>query len=122
MQNPRARRPRQATFTPRVKVWLEVSGRYAFGLGISEILQAVDRAGSIKAAASQVGKSYRHVWDRIKEAEGALGRTLVETQVGGRGSRRSTLTAEARRLVTTFLDLRNRLFQLAEQEFTARFG
>ena len=74
----------KVVFTPRVKVWLEVEGRYAFGLGISEILQAVERAGSIKGAAAELGKSYRHVWGRVKQAEEALGTRLVQTQVGGR--------------------------------------
>ena len=41
-------RSRRASLCPRVKVWLEIGGAYAFGLGICEILQAVDRAGSIK--------------------------------------------------------------------------
>src|SRR5262245_35427932 len=68
---------RSAALTPRVKVWLEAGGRYAFGFGISEILQAVGRAGSIKQAAADLGKSYRHVWGRIKAAEAALGRPLV---------------------------------------------
>src|SRR5438132_378680 len=70
------RRPQQTSLTPRVKVWLEAGGRYAVGLGISEILQAVDRARSIKRAACDLGKSYRHVWSRIKAAEDALGRRL----------------------------------------------
>src|SRR5215831_1268706 len=88
-----------ASLVPRVKVWLEVGGRYAVGLGISEILQAVDRTGSIKQAAIEVGKSYRHVWERVKEAASALGVVLVETQIGGKDVRRSCLTPDARRLV-----------------------
>jgi molybdate transport system regulatory protein len=102
-------------------VWLEAGGSYAFGLGISEILRAVDRAGSIKRAAAELGKSYRHVWGRVKQAEGALGRPLVETRVGGRGTRRSSLTPEARRLVTAFLGLRERMFRLVRQEFDRSF-
>src|SRR5438309_2220310 len=84
---------------PRVKVWLEYRGHYAFGFGICEILKAVDRAGSIKQAAGDLGKSYRYVWGRIKEAEHALGQLLVQTQVGGQGSQRSALTEAARQLV-----------------------
>src|SRR5262245_18509093 len=102
------RHPRQVRFKRRAKVWLEVEGHYAFGFGISEILEAVDRAGSIKQAARDLGKSYRHVWSRVKEAEDALGCTLVETHVGGTGTRRSFLTAEARRLVAGFLALSRR--------------
>jgi molybdate transport system regulatory protein len=106
---------------PRVKVWLESDGQYAFGLGICEVLQAVERSGSIKQAARDVGKSYRHVWDRIKEAEQAGGSRLVETRVGGTGARRSCLTEEARVLVAGFLAFRTRMSQLAEREFTRHF-
>jgi prepilin-type processing-associated H-X9-DG protein len=38
-----------------------------------------------------LGQSYRHVWGRIKAAEHAHGTLLVETQVGGQGTRRSHL-------------------------------
>lgn len=80
---------------PRVKVWLESQGNYAFGFGIAEILQAVDRARSIKQAAGDLGKSYRYVWGRIKKAEKTLGQQLVETQIGGKDAQRSTLTPAA---------------------------
>jgi molybdate transport system regulatory protein len=116
---PRAPSP---LLVPRVKVWLERDGSYAFGLGLSDILQAVGRAGSIKRAAADLGKSYRHVWGRIKQAEHVLGRPLVETQVGGQGSQRSSLTAEAHRLVAAFTDLRRRMFQLVQEEFARAFG
>jgi molybdate transport system regulatory protein len=106
---------------PRVKVWLETEGRYAFGFGISEILQAVDRAGSIKQAASDLGKSYRYVWGRIKEAEHTLGQPLVETQVGGKDTHRSCLTPAARQLVDDFLALRQRMIDVVRREFQSRF-
>jgi molybdate transport repressor ModE-like protein len=101
---------------PRVKVWLEKGGRYAFGHGISEILQAVERAGTIKRAASDLGKSYRYVWGRIKDAEAAVGVPLVETQVGGQGTQRSFLTDTARKLVADFTALRRRVMQTADEE------
>jgi molybdate transport repressor ModE-like protein len=107
---------------PRVKIWLETDGRYAFGFGLSKILQAVDRAGSIKQAASDLGQSYRYVWGRIKEAEAAFGKQLVETQVGGKDTQRSTLTPSARELVEGFLALRSRIVEVVEQEFSQRFG
>jgi molybdate transport system regulatory protein len=118
----RRRTPRPVGLVPRVKVWLEAGGAYAFGLGIAEILRAVDRTGSIKHAAGALGKSYRHVWGRVKEAEEALGRQLVEAHVGGRGVRRSGLTPEARRLVEQFLAFRARVMDLAGQEFGRHFA
>lgn len=112
----------QARLVPRVKVWLEAAGRYAFGYGLAEMLQAVQRAGSIKQAAEQLGKSYRHVWGRIKEAEEAFGGPLVETHVGGKGAQRSFLTPAARRFARDFLALRGRVIRLVEREFARCFS
>ena len=107
--------------TPRVKVWLESGGRYGFGFGVSEILQAVERTGSIKQAADELGKSYRYVWGRIKDAEEAIGQSLVETRVGGQGTQRSFLTESAKQLVADFLAMRDRMIRVMEQEFARRF-
>lgn len=105
---------------PRAKIWLEVDSQYVFGLGISEILKAIQQTGSIKAAAREVGKSYRHVWDKIKQAEQALGVSLVQTQVGGKDTRRSELSELAQDLVRDFEALRQRLFELVQVEFSQR--
>lgn len=107
---------------PRVKVWLEIDGDYVFGWGICEILQAVHEAGSIKDAAVQLGKSYRYVWGRVKAAEAALGEPLVETRVGGVVEQRSDLTLLATQLVEDFAEFRQRMHQVAREEFAGRFS
>jgi molybdate transport system regulatory protein len=112
---------RQPRVLPRVKVWLELEGDYVFGHGLAEILAAVDATGSLKEAAAKLGKSYRYVWGRVKEAEQALGQTLVETQVGGQGTRRSFLTEPARRLLADFTALRERMLAVLREEFARRF-
>jgi molybdate transport system regulatory protein len=106
----------------RIKVWLEADGRYVFGFGLSEILKAVEAAGSIKEAAQRLGKSYRYVWGRIKKAETTLGQSLVDARVGGKDSHRSGITELARRLVTDYDALRQRMFDVAEEEFGHRFS
>lgn len=103
---------------PRVKVWLESDGEYVFGFGLSEILKAVESAGSIKAAAAGMGKSYRYVWGRIKRAEKSLGEPLVETRVGGREAGRSRLTPLAGRLIEKYDALRRQMLETIEREFS----
>jgi len=107
---------------PRITVWLECGDDYAFGHGISEILQAIDETGSIKGAATRIGRSYRHVWSRVKDAESAFGRPLIEAHVGGSGTRRSFLTDEARRLVAEFSALRQSATEYVCREFERRGG
>jgi len=105
----------------RVKVWLEIDGQYVFGYGLSEILKAVEATGSIKAAADLLGRSYRYVWGRIKEAERTIGEPLVSTRVGGAGSSRSSLTKLASRLVADYDALRQRMFEVVQEDFSSRF-
>jgi len=112
--------PPPARLTPRVKVWFEAEGGFSFGFGLIAILQAVERVGSIKLAAGELGQSYRHIWGRIKQAEQALGTSLVETHVGGQGPQRSELTETARHLITDFLSIRSRMVEAMEQEFALR--
>jgi len=116
-----ARGPKRTALAPRVKVWLEMEGHYVFGFGISEILRAVGKAGSIKHAAAEIGMSYRYVWGRVKKAEQVLGRRLVETQVGGQGAQRSFLTPEGQRLSAAFLAFRSSMTELARKEFARHF-
>jgi molybdate transport system regulatory protein len=113
--------PPTARLTPRVKVWVEAEGGFSFGSGLIDILSAVDRAGSIKQAAAELERSYRHIWDRIKDAERGLGRALVVTQVGGQGSQRSELTAHARRLIVDFRAVRDRMIEAMDQAAAQRF-
>ena len=107
---------------PRVKVWLELRGEYVFGHGLAQMLEAVRETGSIKEAAKSLGKSYRYVWGRIKQAEESIGESLVATQVGGMGPHRSELTPKAAELLEAFLALRQRMTEVLDQEFSARFG
>lgn len=104
----------------RVKVWLEAGGESVFCRGLAEMLRAVDQTQSIKAAAEQVERSYRFVWARIKQAEEALGAKLVETHIGGRGTRRSSLTPLAADLLQDFDALREEVSQLVGVNFTRR--
>jgi molybdate transport system regulatory protein len=106
---------------PRIKVWLETDGRYGFCNGMCQMLQAVERTGSIKQAASELGRSYRYVWGRIKNAEEVFGRQLVETQVGGKDTQRSSLTASGKHIVSAFLALHARITDVLDEEFTRRF-
>ena len=108
--------PDRPVLRPRIKVWLQGPNGFGFGSRFVAILEAVDRTGSIKHAAAEVGWSYRHVWSRVKRAEEALGHELVTTQLGGPGKDRSELTPAARQIVARFHALRTRILELAAQD------
>lgn len=111
-----------AAVSPRVKLWLDSAGTSVFCAGLAAMLRAVDRTHSIKAAAADFGRSYRFVWARIKEAETALGATLVTAQVGGAGTHRSELTPLAQALLHEYDAWQQELAQLIEQSFAPRLA
>ena len=85
-------------FQLRSKLWIEDdSGQMVFGLGRYRILDAVDRLGSLQAAARELKMSYRAVWCRVHISEERLGKPLVVRE--GKGSR---ITGYARDLMKQF--------------------
>lgn len=66
-----------------------------------DLLRAIDRAGSLNTAATELGRSYAHAQRRIVELEEAFG-SLVERQRGGSGGGGSTLTGTAEDLLAAF--------------------
>jgi molybdate transport system regulatory protein len=77
----------------RSKLWIEDGqGNVVFGLGRYRILEAIERLGSLQAAARDLRMSYRAVWCRIKASEERLGKPLVVRE--GRGSRLTPLASQ----------------------------
>lgn len=103
---------------PRLKVWLEGDdGTPLLGPGMLRLLLAVEQTHSLKAAAAEVGVSYRKAWNQLQRAEAALGFSLLERQAGGEGGGGSRLTPRAQRLIKQFLDMKEVLEQRLEDLF-----
>lgn len=68
----------------RSKIWIEdAEGKVVFGSGRLRILKAIQKTGSIHAAAKELKMGYRAVWARIHATEKRLGIQLLEKQIGG---------------------------------------
>jgi molybdate transport system regulatory protein len=55
----------------------DANGKVVFGLGRYRILEAVQRLGSLQAAAQELKMSYRAIWARISATEQRLGKPLL---------------------------------------------
>ncbi|TSA50392.1 MAG: LysR family transcriptional regulator [Nitrosomonadales bacterium] len=55
----------------------------AIGPGKADLLEAIDRRGSISAAAKDMGMSYKRAWDLVDTMNHAFREPLVETATGG---------------------------------------
>jgi molybdate transport system regulatory protein len=77
----------------RVHLWLETEGHMLFGLGRIQLLELVERLGSLNQAAKALGMSYRAAWGRIKSTEEALGEPLLAKASGRKGYELTPLAA-----------------------------
>lgn len=87
---------KRVSLTPSFKVWLKRNRFDVIGEGGASLLGAIEKCGSITAAAKKVGVSYKYAWDRLAEIEKALGQPLLRTRRGGRtGGGGAELTDQA---------------------------
>jgi molybdate transport system regulatory protein len=94
------------------KVWLEVDGEHVFGPGRLALLRAIDREGSIQAAADRMDISYRHAWSMLKASGERAGRPLVETRRGGKSGGGARLTEYGRSLCEAFAKVERRFHEM----------
>ena len=59
-------------------LWLETEKGLLFGPGHAELLECIERLGSLRKAADDLGMSYRAAWGKIKRTEEALGFKLID--------------------------------------------
>lgn len=105
----------------KFKIWFEEKGDVAFAEGRRMLLEAVERLGSLNAAAKELGMSYRAAWGKIKATEKALGMKLLEVTTGGKGGGGATLTPEAKELILKYKKYTDRMTSLMEKEFKRIF-
>jgi molybdate transport system regulatory protein len=101
----------------RSQVWLERTAGFVLGAQETRLLEAIERAGSIKDGAQAAGMSYRTAWARVRDMERALGRPIVRSRAGGPGGGSTTLTADAHRLVRVFHELDRRVAEALREAF-----
>lgn len=74
------------------QIRLLIGSDTALGPGKVALLEAIDRTGSISAAARAQGMSYRRAWMLADSINAAFSGPLVETATGGRGGGGAVLT------------------------------
>lgn len=97
--------PKAKSLKVRSKVWLEVEGKPIMGEGRMDMLEAIQRHGSILQASKSTGVSYRKIRGAIHDMEGALGVSLVRSYRGGGHGGGAMLTSEALRLMRCYRQL-----------------
>lgn len=96
----------------KVKLQLFCDGETAFGPGKADILEAIDRLGSISAAGREMGMSYRRAWLLVDAMNRCWREPLVMALPGARKGAR--LTACGRQVLVAFRTLEAQMMKAAQ--------
>lgn len=105
----------------RHKVWLDFGGR-AFGDGPARLLDGVERTGSLRKAAAELGMSYNKAWRIIHAAEQRLNFSLLDRSVGGSLGGGSHLTPQAKDLMERYRGLLADADEALDEVFQKHFS
>ncbi len=111
------------SFYTRSNIWIQdADGNVIFGFGRVRILRAIQRTGSIHAAAKELRIGYRAIWGRIKATEERMGEKLLTKTIGGAKGGGSRLTPLAEALLLEFDKARKHIEKETDKALEKRLG
>ncbi len=102
----------------KVKIYLtDDEGEKFMGIGVVWLLQEIERSGSLRKAAMNLGISYTKSYSMLSKAEANLAFPLVERKKGGSSHEGLTLTDKAREFIKLYWDFQSRAKERVQEEF-----
>src|SRR3954462_3593119 len=86
----------------KLKAQLFCDGETAMGPGKADLLEAIDREGSISAAGRALGMSYRRTWLLVDSMNRCWVDRLVDTPPGGGSDKGARLTVCGRDVLAAY--------------------
>lgn len=104
----------------KLKAQLFCGDETAMGPGKADLLEAIDREGSISGAGRAMGMSYRRAWLLVDTMNRCWAETLVATTPGGGAGKGAQLTACGRAVLDSYRALEAELVAAARSPTLAR--
>ena len=108
---------KQRESAPRLRILMGAA--VALGPGKADLLDAVDREGSISAAARSMGMSYRRAWILIEAMNRDFREPLVETVAGGAGGGGAQLTPAGQEALRRYRAMEDKATKAVAKEMSA---
>ena len=106
------------TLSLRLRIF---KGELVFGPGIAELMENIQKTGSLSAACKQMGMAYSKGWKIIRRAEDALNYPLIEGVRGGPGGGNTSLTAKGADFLARYREMESALCSDADKLFACYF-
>ena len=97
---------------------VDEKGRIIIGDGRQEILESIEKTGSLNQTAKIMKMSYKGVWSKIKATESYFKMRIVDTS----RKRGSFLTIEGKELLRKYAEFKDKCTKAEEKIFKATFG
>jgi molybdate transport system regulatory protein len=112
------KRATPALGTPRPQIRILFRKAIAMGPGKADLLQAIDRCGSISAAARELGMSYRRAWLLVDTMNQSFKEPLVVAETGGRHGGGARVTNLGKEVLRRYLEMEAKAAAAVEAEMT----
>ena len=76
--------------------------QFVIGPGMAQLLHGVEKYGSLRQAAADMGMSYSKAWTHLRRSEKVCGVKLTERSIGGAEGGGSRLTEEGKWLLAAY--------------------
>lgn len=90
------------TYRPRLRIRIVFGDHEMIGPGKAELLELIDRCGSIAAAGREMGMSYKRAWELVGTLNAMFRAPLVESTRGGPGGGGAVLTEAGREVLDLY--------------------
>lgn len=99
----------------QIRILLEQN--IAFGPGKADLLEAIEKTGSISQAAKSMNMSYRRAWQLVDTMNQCFERALVETQTGGTHGGGAAITALGQKVLQQYRQMEVNARQALEHDY-----
>ncbi|MCB2377171.1 LysR family transcriptional regulator [Hymenobacter sp. BT635] len=98
------------------RLWIEGPTERFMGIGRLELLEKIDRLGSISRAAQEMQMSYKRAWDLVTSMNQQAREPLVSTQAGGKQGGGAVVTEAGQQMIREFTALQARFQAFLAEE------
>lgn len=110
------------TIQTKLRLRILYNEQIAIGPGKAELLEAIQRTGSISQAAKSMNMSYRRAWQLVDTMNQCFTSALVETQTGGTHGGGAIVTPLGQQILRAFREveklanqtIQSQLFQISQ--------
>lgn len=103
----------------RSRFRITAGGEIALGPGKVDLLEAIEKKGSISGAAREMGLSYRRAWQMVSAMNTCFRSPIVECSKGGKGGGGAQVTPLGQRVTELYRAMESKAKKATQAEWSA---